>query len=360
MVRSSACYELCLVCYCNDESIQIKVAFLGIPILIASFASPGELLALHGINHRDNASASPLSSNRSISFLWREANIKTNCLAYWKRTGWYTYWNEQGHACDGPKREIEFTEKNYEEIYDLANRLKSNPGLPLTEQILNAKSLRSRCADKSALRVAKTARLWGTTDLKGSNDVLTDVVELRGSSDYKILLDACEKRESWLTVKETDLALRINLELKDIKKRHESDSVVCDIRKVASEKDLVNKSYTKKITKELHTLKHDKKFLRVVDELKSTGSIINQGGTSGINGNALKVVSRKIKACQKSFKLASEFQQENKRKARDRMRAEAQANARRLAEQRRLKAENEHRLRKKKAHEDAVESVVLD
>ena len=329
-----------------------------LPIILLFGATPPAISISNHSQMVTNRELKTKSSSYEIAIfgdIWGEGALKYSCLRFW---GILPSPNNElqfnRSKCNEASAEIEFTKRVFPEILALTKSLKYKPKESENSIVTfnDIHALKRKCSDKTAIRAAKTARYWGTTEVGATSDTRNVVIE--GFSDinaeqYGIILEACEKN-SWLDQKlillQESLADKVtNLGL------NSNASAVCD----ALTADKMKKSIGNQYIKDIRVKSGEyREMLSELDTLETqldskaidTNYVANNNGISYDNIYAARErLKKRLKACDNALVISQKHSSDNQKAIKAREREQRQ-----LANQR----------RDQKAFDDAVNSVTLD
>lgn len=334
---------------------MIKVFVLPI-ILLFGAIPPAISISNHGQMATSRESKRKASSYEVAIFgdIWGEGALKFTCLRFWgilPTTGDLQY---EQRKCNKASAEIEFAKREFPEILSLTKTLKYKPigsGNTITT-FNNIQVLKRKCSDKTAIRAAKTARYWGTTEVGAAPDTKNTVIE--GFSDinaeqYGIILEACEKG-SWLDQKLVSLQDRLADKVTNLGLDSDA-SAVCDALTADKMKKSIGNQYIKDIQaksgeyremmNELDALEMQLESMTIVPDYANKFNSVTYESIY----TARERLKKRLKACNNALVISQKHSSDNQkaRKARERVQ-------RQFAIQR-----NEE-----KAFDDALNSVTLD
>jgi len=298
--------------------------------------------------------------------IFGEGALKYDCLMYWGIVPAIVDVNSYRNKCNKASAEIEFAKREYPGLLALAKSLKYTRvanGEPFA--LFNGiQELKRKCSDKTAIRAARTARYWGTTEVGSRAEVKNAVIA--GFSDinpgqYAVILKACEKG-SWLDKKLISLQDIVTNKVNDLGLATIEDSTFCDASTADKLKKSIGSEYVKNIQQQSREHRENLQQLDVL-ETAFDSMIINSNEIPENSelpfeniATARERLKEKLKACDNALAIARKHASDNQKAKRAIEKLERQY----AAQEQERRRQNAARQQQEKRFRDAVDSVDIE
>ena len=334
---------------------------IAIPIILLFGAIPSAISSTSHSQIANNGATVTKANSHEIAFfndLFGESALKWDCLRHW---GMVSQESPISHPslyekkCKKAKLEIEFAFREYPGLLDLAKFLKY-------ERVANSdpiatfnsiQKLKRKCSDKTAIRAARTARYWGTTEVGGLSEVKNTVIggfsEIN-AGQYRIILEACEK-DSWLDKKIVLLQDGLNNKLNNLASSSAKISPLCDLIEANKLKSSIGNQYVNNIQKKSSeyqdALEELERLEQTFDSMIMTANDIPESSQFRFEkiAKAREQLKKRLKACNNALIVSRKHSSDNQKakQAKERLRRQYAAEEQR-----------------KRNYQNAVDSVDLD